>query len=280
MNKLVSKNIRYFDTTLRDGLQSYKHVLSLKEKTKLADYIYTTYKPQAIEVGSIVSEKFIPQMKDTLKVYDYCKNKKMNTDLYVLTPNAKSLQKALDHGVKNFSFITSVSDNFQKKNINKSLNETKEELKKMYLMLDDSNKVKLYVSCIDHCPIAGKQPIENIIIELLHYMDNFSKINELCLSDTCGKLNLDSYKDLLHELLAFIDSDKISLHLHKGENSEITQIIDFSLLKNINKFDVSALHIGGCSMTIEKNKLNSNIQYKDVDNIYDFISIYKSMEYD
>ena len=59
MNKFVSKNIRYFDTTLRDGLQSYKHVLSLKEKTKLADYIYTTYKPQAIEVGSIVSEKFI-----------------------------------------------------------------------------------------------------------------------------------------------------------------------------------------------------------------------------
>lgn len=280
MNKLMYKNIRYFDTTLRDGLQSFKQVLSLKEKTKLADYIYTTYKPQSIEVGSIVSEKFIPQMKDTLKVYDYCKNKNMDTDLYVLTPNVKSLEKAIDHGVKNFSFITSVSEDFQKKNINKSLNETKEELKKMYSMLDNSNKVKLYISCIDHCPIAGKQSIENIIIELLYYTNDFQNINELCLSDTCGKLNLDTYKELLHEVFAFIDSDKISLHLHKSENSEISQIIDLSLLKNINKFDVSALHLGGCSMTIEKNKLNSNIQYKDVDNNYDFINIIKSMDYD
>jgi hydroxymethylglutaryl-CoA lyase len=275
MSKLLYKNIRYFDTTLRDGLQSYKHVLSLKEKTRLADYIYTTYKPDAIEVGSIVSEKFIPQMKDTLKVYDYCKNKKMDTDLYVLTPNAKSLKKAIDHGVKNFSFITSVSEDFQKKNINKSLNETKEELKQMYLMLDSSNKVKLYVSCIDHCPIAGKLSIENIIIELLYYINDCSNITELCLSDTCGKLKLDSYKELLHEVLAFIESDKISLHLHKSENSDISQIIHLSLMKNINKFDVSSLHLGGCSMTIAKNKLNSNIQYKDVDKKYDFKSQYK-----
>jgi len=54
MSRRFMNNLRLFDVTLRDGLQSTKANMTLKQKTDLADFIYTTYKPYAMEVGSIV----------------------------------------------------------------------------------------------------------------------------------------------------------------------------------------------------------------------------------
>jgi hypothetical protein len=129
-----------FDVTLRDGLQALPRDVQDKyktsEKLNLYDIIRNKYKPNNIEIGSIVSEKILPVFKDTIDFLNIV-NTYLNhyTSLenpiefqtiqnnYILVPNQKSLLKILnlENIVNNFSFITSVSNSFQIKNTKMSL---------------------------------------------------------------------------------------------------------------------------------------------------------------
>jgi hydroxymethylglutaryl-CoA lyase len=271
MKRSVVRNLKLFDVTMRDGLQSLKQVLPLYKKKEMVDFIYYTYKPNAIEIGSIVSPKYIPQLENSLELYQYCLDQKYNSDLYMLTPNIHALKKAKNAGVKHFSFITSTSNSFQKKNTNKTLDETKTQFKNMYNLIDKDDKVKIYMSCVEECPIEGKKPVIDISSEIFYYFFNFSDINQLCLSDTCGTLTLDSFKEIIHELRGNIPVENISLHLHKHKhNDDIPLIIEHAKQVGIYKFDVSASkNMGGCAMTIDSKKgLPPNIHYSDVEQHY------------
>ena len=104
---------------------SLTKIYSLAEKIEILQNIVVNRLPSAIEVGSIVSPKILPQMEQSIELFHEaeCINIILPRpiDLYMLTPNVKSINIACDNNVKNFSFITSVSNDFQKKNTNKNL---------------------------------------------------------------------------------------------------------------------------------------------------------------
>ena len=60
-----------------------------------------------------------------------------------------------------------------------------------------------------------------------------------------------------------INMQKLSLHLHVKNNreSEVEKIFHKALDRKIINFDVSALDSGGCSVTMDKNKLAPNMNY-------------------
>lgn len=237
-------------------------MLSTIKKKEMLHEIVIKRNPSFIEVGSIVSPKILPQMNDSIELYKYAKYKYKNNHMfYMLVPNLKAFNIAMDNKIENISLITSVSESFQKKNTAKSLDESKKEIKQM-IEYDDINIIKLYISCIDTCPIEGKQSIGKIIDEVLYY-NNLNNINELCLSDTCGELKYINFVKIIDKLLFYIPSTKLSLHLHVSENNydNVYDIIRYAIYKNIHKFDVSHYKdMGGCSVTIDK-KLNGNLTY-------------------
>lgn len=263
--------LKLFDVTLRDGLQSSKINHTLKTKRKILHNIISR-KVNDIEVGSFVSPKILPQMANSIDLFKYSQELGLNfINFYMLTPNSKYVSKALDVGVNNFSLITSVSNKFQEKNINKTLDETKEDLKESFNILDNNkesvNNIKLYVSCIQECPIEGKLSLDYIVRELLDYYYNYPTINNLCISDTCGTLNKDSLEFIINSLiLDGVNPEKLSLHLHCNEKNmnNVYQIIKICTQNNINLFDVSLLETGGCSVTMDESKINRNLSYNDV----------------
>ena len=264
--------LRFFDVSLRDGLQSMKRIYKFSEKKDLLHKIINKYNPESIEVGSIVSTKVLPQMHDSLKLYEYCRELQLN-NCYLLTPNLKSVKKGLYHNVNNFSLITSVSDEFQKKNVNKSLDETKLELTKIYDELQKSqvDNIKLYISCVRECPISGQIDLNFIIDEIEYYFNKYEDINELCLSDTCGTLTFTDFKIIIDRLSMFYNTsmiEKLSLHLHKNKDEFHTHnIIHYAYLAGVNKFDVTCLDGGGCSVTMDSKSMNNNLHYIDYENI-------------
>ena len=268
---LKFKPIKLFDVTLRDGLQSIPKIYTLKEKEKLFDTIVTHRCPSSMEIGSIVSPNILPQMQNSLELFQYANSFKScfskPFDIYMLTPNTKSLDTAIKHNVENFSFITSVSCAFQKKNINKSLDETKKEIEKMMELVLQVNdyKVKLYISCITECTIKGQLELQKIIDEILFYYYSYEHLNEICLSDTCGSLLFHDFKYILDELnKRNIDMDKLSLHLHnQSDKQNIKNIILYAMKNQINKFDVSYIsEIGGCSVTMKET--HGNLGYEQI----------------
>lgn len=270
-NMLGKNSLKLFDVTLRDGLQSLKKVYSLAEKSEILRNIIVNRHPSAIEVGSIVSPKILPQMSESIELFHEAQFINIiipkPIDLYMLTPNLKSVNIASDHNITNFSFITSVSNDFQRKNTNKNITEIKNEIELMMkrVTLIEDSKVKIYISCITDCPISGKIDNNIIINEILHYYYTYDEISEICLSDTCGTMEFNNFKTIIDELLKRnVDFNKISLHLHNQENKQnVKDIIVYGMKSGIYRFDVSDMpEIGGCSVTMENP--SGNLSYDDV----------------
>jgi len=293
--KNILSKLKLFDVSLRDGLQSIPTIYTLHEKKEMLSKIIHQYRPHQMEIGSIVSYNVLPQMKNSIELYKYAtckyatnkydtckyditnsltKNDCMNYDLnnincdfFLLVPPVKSyINQAVLNDIKNISLITSVSESFQKKNIKRTIIETKNILNDSLCDENQFTNIKLYISCITNCPIEGNINNDYIINEIIYY-SKLKNINNLCLSDTCGDMNFIDFKYIIDNLSIYINFDNISLHLHVNKENylNIEKIIDYAISNKIYKFDVTGFdNIGGCVVTIDQNKLHGNLQYKDL----------------
>jgi len=259
----IPRNLNLFDVSLRDGLQTWKNPPSTCEKKQILHKIASIENVKNIEVGSIVSNKILPQFNDSIELYHYTRKKYIHLNPYLLIPNKNMHKIALYNNIENMSFITSVSNEFQKKNTNMDLDKTKKELK--YMINNTTGFKKLYISCINECPISGVLNTNLIINELLEYIKY--PVNEICISDTCGTLSYQTLKEILDAVIPIANLTghsitKLSLHLHKNKNiNETNNIIKYCVNNYIYKFDVSYIEGGGCSVTIDNNTLNDNLSY-------------------
>ena len=279
INKYITQllKVKTFDVTLRDSLQAIPKeeqlTISSQSKVNLYYTIKQKHNPENMEIGSIVSNKVLPVFSDSAAIYNYIEyaqlepsEKRINN--FILIPNEgkfKEINKFI--GLDCFSFITSVSESFQQKNTKMSLDTTFEQINNMMRQLDDQpNKstVKLYVSCINECPIEGKIDNDIVIERILRYA--MLNPNYLCLSDTCGTLTKDDFIYILEKLNVSLPNtifNNIGLHLHvkTGREEEVEQIIHTALDFGLVNFDVSALKSGGCSVTMNETDLAPNLSY-------------------
>ena len=294
IHNIISKSVKHneiyskispilFDVSLRDGLQGANvQDWPTSKKYETFNTIQSTYQPQAIEVGSLCSYKLLPIMTDTKNIHNYAQ-RYLNTEpinynkgVYVLIPSISKLQLAIDYGMTHLSFITSVSNIFQVKNTNITLSQVKSDFKQMFEILKnqpnyDKYVKKLYISCINECPISGKLDVDFVINEIVKYGTVFS-FDELCLSDTCGTLLYDDFVYIVETINYFgVPFSKISLHLHFSKNNlaNLEQILCFCFRNGIRKFDVSIVETGGCSITMGRDKLLSNLTYEQFYKILD-----------
>ena len=267
---------RPFDVTLRDGLQNVSKenmsFFSLDKKKDIYNSIINQYKPISAEIGSIVSPNVLPIFKDSTELFDFCEQKNNNESQfcnhYLLIPNRNKLKELMLHSAivcNNFSFITSVSNSFQQKNTKKTLKETKVEIESMIQLLcfNESKQIKLYISCINQCPLEGKIHNDTIVQEILQY--NCPEITNICLSDTMGTLEPNDFTYIVDKCDKHgIPYSKLSLHLHvqKGRVNAVKQIFHEALDRKMIQFDVSALETGGCSVTMQQSQLAPNLSYE------------------
>lgn len=287
-----SLNPIIFDTTLRDGLQNIKgkNIIRYSTSSKIEIYnnILKKYRPKYIEIGSLASEKYFPIFSDSLELYKKINNPFLNKN-FILIPSSNKLEQAINYGCKNFSFITSVSNSFQILNTNKNILDNKKDIIDMYYKIISNPKIinpkiKIYISCIDYCPIEGKISNKFIIDELISYY-NICNPNIICLSDTCASLSYDNFIDIIDNAnKGGIPYSKFSLHLHIDNSnpdyySNLEKIFIAAMDRKINHFDLSIFNTGGCSMTINSNKTKPNLSYKLYYKLLFNYIINKSKEY-
>ena len=271
-------NPKLFDVSLRDGIQNaIVENYPTSKKKEIFHTILTNFKPYNIEIGSLTNPTILPIMSDSLELLDYAKEyihaSKINENIeyplpYILVPNLHKFNIAIKNNVKNLSFITSISNVFQIKNTNRSLQQTKIDFKTVFETLNREPDVheyhtKLYISCINKCPFFGIMQNDYIINEILYYYEHFA-FNEICISDTCGELTFVDFKNIMEKCRFFgTNFERFSIHLHVSlENIEnLEKILFYCFENNINKFDVSYLETGGCSVTMKKKVLHNNLTY-------------------
>lgn len=286
-----------FDVSLRDGIQNAKiENFPLHIKKDIFDNMIYYNLPNKIEIGSLASAKVLPIMSDSIDFFKYVNQKtsdiKYKNDcsknnniklpkIYMLIPSISKLTPAFDINVQNFSFITSISNEFQVNNNKKSLKDTKQDFSRIFEMFirepgSRNFQSKLYISCINECPFIGKIDNDTVISEILFYYNNYV-FDELCISDTMGSLTCEDFTYIIQKCRELgINISKISLHLHvKNDNIEnLERILFYAFSNNINKFDISSLETGGCSVTMSNKPITNltydmffNILWKYIENI-------------
>jgi hydroxymethylglutaryl-CoA lyase len=250
---------RPFDVSLRDGLQSSSQILETSEKLDMFAKSYINYEPEAVEIGSLVSPKILPMLSDSAELYKMACSSTKLLPIYMLIPSSSKLQQAIELGCAHISLITSVSEQFQLTNTKKTLTHAKQDIK--YITSTFPGKTKLYISCIDKCPIAG--PIDHSYIsdEIVWYWRE-CRVENLCLSDTVGELKPKSFISIVDQAhLQGVPYESMSLHLHVSSELDVIEIMGQALARGISGFDVSYLETGGCSVTMGKSKTKPNLSY-------------------
>jgi len=272
-----------FDVSLRDGIQGANPLdYPTNKKINILKSIFQHHSPAKIEIGSFVSPKVLPIMSDTATIFQEMpaifENKGKTAEIYVLVPNKTGLMRAIDCGFTNFSFITSVSNAFQMKNTGKNLIHKKHELQEMMrhvAKMSKPSKTKLYISCVNECPLYGVIDRDLIVHEILSSYGRSSQdyeYNEICISDTMGTLKCHDFEYIVNGLLRFgIPKTRISMHLHinSGNALEAKRILLACFRSGIYQFDVSTLSEGGCSVTMEANQLKPNMSYEFVQSAFE-----------
>ncbi|WP_104509675.1 hydroxymethylglutaryl-CoA lyase [Acinetobacter indicus] len=238
----MSEFVKIVEVGPRDGLQNEKTPLTLDKRRQLIlDLMQTGL--QAIEVGSCVSAKWVPQMADSDVLFAGLP-KDPNIQFSLLTPNLKGFESALAVGCTEVAVFTAASESFTRKNINCSIDESFEKFSDVMREAKAHNiRVRGYVSCMVDCPYEGAIDPQQVAKVSQRLLD--MGCYEVSLGETIGTATPDRVKKVWDACLAELDATVLAGHFHNTYGMAIANIYQ-SLLQGIRVFDSSIAGLGGC----------------------------------
>jgi hydroxymethylglutaryl-CoA lyase len=224
----------------RDGIQNTHAVLSVSERFELIRSLEKSG-IQSIEIGSFVSPKAVPSMAGTDELFKRLSNK---TNYSVLVPNFKGFTLAQENKVEEICLVLCVTDSMNKKNINKTVEETTKEFAEIIKKSKKNDiRTKCYISVAFYCPYEGK--VDNgYVADLTNKVISYG-VDEIVIADTIGQANPLEVRELFKKLTKSNDTDLFSAHFHDTKALGLSNVFA-SLEEGISKFDSCIGGLGGC----------------------------------
>ena len=240
----------------RDAMQGFSDFIDTSLKI---DYINLLLKCNfdVLDVGSFVSPKAIPQMRDTAQVLDKIEISSSKTKLLTIVANFKGAEQAVQFDKVNvLGYPLSISNTFQLRNTNKSIDDSILELDKIANLCFSSNKkLVVYLSMGFGNPygdIWHPDFLANYIQKLTSEMD----IDTIALSDTIGVATTDLVFNVFSDLYKNNFKTELSAHLHVVPQNAIN-ILDAAFKGGCRRFDGAIKGFGGCPMA--EDRLTGNM---------------------
>ncbi|WP_144511279.1 hydroxymethylglutaryl-CoA lyase [Bacillus sp. FJAT-22090] len=236
----LPKKVTIIEVGPRDGLQNEKNEVPTEVKLAFIEKLQVAG-VEEMELTSFVSPKWVPQMKDAKEIVGCAK--KVGRQ-FVLTPNAKGVELAKEANASSFAVFVGVSNTFNKKNINKTTEESMHELKPIVeKLLVEGHFVRACISTAFYCPYEGKiEPAK--VLELCSEFVSWG-VDELSVADTIGMANPQESYMLFEALKKEFPNTLITAHFHDTRKMGVANIFS-ALQAGVDRFDTSAGGLGGC----------------------------------
>ena len=204
------QKVKILECGPRDGWQNLKRVLPTEEKLKYIDGLFACGL-ESVEITSFVSPKSIPQMVDAGEVAHYCVEEYPDKELVALVPNFKGAELARAAGLKNLTYVISVSESHNKANINRTHDQSFEELRRIRESLPELEL------CIGMAPTFGC-PVEGIptLAKVLHFVERIrsSGVDTVYLADTIGIADPTQVRRTVQGIRGNFPDMKLQVHIH------------------------------------------------------------------
>lgn len=234
--------VSVYEVSLRDGLQNERLTVPTEEKKRLFRALLDA-KLERLELTSFVSPKWIPQLADADVLAREAKAPS-GVSLSALCPNAKGLERARTAGLSEIAVFLSASESHNKKNVNKTIDETLEAFREVVPPARDLGmRVRAYVSTVWGCPYEGEvDPRKALAIaETLIQMGCY----QVSLGDTIGVGTPKQTKEIVALFLKALPAEKLALHMHDTRGTALANAL-VGLELGIRDFDASVAGLGGC----------------------------------
>jgi len=238
----LPKNVLIREVGPRDGLQNESVWLDTMEKRTWIHLLEEAHLPY-IEVTSFVHPKWVPALKDAKELAQSL-NKKEDITYAALIPNEKGLAHFFEANLEVGAMFISSSETHNKKNMNRSIQETLPVIKQMTADLKaEGRQTRAYISTVFGCPYEKQVPMDQVL-RLTEQLLSFG-IDEISLGDTIGEAHPLQVERRLDLLLERFPADKIALHFHDTKGMGLANIYT-ALKAGITIFDASSGGLGGC----------------------------------
>lgn len=227
----------------RDGFQSIKEFIPTETKIDIIKGLIDA-NIKKIQLTSFVSAKAIPQLKDAKDVCKYfMRNEKYkDVNFFALTPNLRGVREASEVGLNHVGYVISVSESHNKANINRTVSESFEELKKIRDEYPDM-RITVDVATAFGCPFEGITPIESVVKYVRKGVELGITSFDLC--DTIGVATPNHVKKLLIKLKKFFKAVNFECHIHDTRNMGMLNSLT-AIENGADGIQVSVGGLGGC----------------------------------
>ena len=234
----------------RDAIQGWPSLISTEDKIA---YYKTLLEVgfHTIDLGSFVSHKAVPQMKDTRKVLQALEDERMlasKTNVLVIVANERGARDAaVAPGVTHIGFPMSISETFQMRNTGADLNRAWERLLNISDIVEHSSrKLVVYLSMGFGNPYDDDWSV-NLLMDWVARVDLALCPDVIALSDTTGNANPELLRTVFAKLTTGELNTTFGAHLHAkpwDAQSKIKAAWD----GGCRRFDGALGGIGGCPM--------------------------------
>ncbi|CAH0188412.1 hydroxymethylglutaryl-CoA lyase [Roseomonas sp. CECT 9278] len=227
----------------RDGIQSINPASPVSTDAKIA-LIQACYDAglRRMEVGSFVSPKAIPQMAQTEIVLAACKQMP-GLESTVLVPNRRGFDAAIEHGADRLGFFMSATAGHNKANLNRTREESFDELAKLVRDTPKGTLIRFNLSCVFHCPFDGVVSEAEVMpwIERIVALDPDM---EIALADTTGNASPDQVGRIFRHAIGKWGG-RFAFHGHDTYGMGVANV-SAAWEAGCRVFDSAAGGIGGC----------------------------------
>jgi hydroxymethylglutaryl-CoA lyase len=238
-------SVEIVEVAPRDGFQAIKAFIPTETKIALIEALAACGFTR-IEIGSFVSPKAIPQMADTPEILKRAKLPK-SLRVMALVPNARGLDLALSAGVKEISWVISVSESHNRSNVRRSVNESFQDFAAAWNGLGSRKpRLRLGLSTCFDCPWEGRVP-EEAVIRAVERAIEIAPEAEIGICDTTGRAAPDHVGALFSRLVPRYASDRITFvyHGHDTYGLGVANAIE-AYRQGVRVIDGAAGGLGGC----------------------------------
>ncbi|MEI6575818.1 MAG: hydroxymethylglutaryl-CoA lyase [Bacteroidota bacterium] len=252
----------------REALQSIPDYISPNDR---AMYFNTLLKVgfDTVEIGSITSERVLPQMQGTFDVLEKLEPN-ANTNIMVLVLNKKGADTIIRHEkVTQLSFPFAASSAFLTKNINSTVDQTFETTAYIVNLCHQHHKKPIiYFSMAFGNPYGETWNLDM----LMHWIEKLENIgiDVLPLSNVSIPIDEKIISEYYATLIPTFTKIEFGLHLHT-KTTDVQSKINAAYLQSCRRFDAVINGMGGCPMACDEMLGNLETQallrYFDDNNI-------------
>ena len=229
----------------RDAMQGLHEFIPTRLKIKYANSLLSVGF-DTLDVGSFVSPKAIPQMKDTGDVLDALDVNGV-TKLSVIVANERGINSAVQYEQVSFlGFPLSLSETFQQRNTNRSINDAFEVVKQAQDACEKFNKtLNVYLSMGFGNPYGDDYSVQ-LVSDFSGQLAELG-VSIISLSDTIGVADPEMIKPLFQELVNAHPEIEFGAHLHSQVES-VDAKLEAVLESGCQRIDGAIRGFGGCPM--------------------------------